>query len=71
MKTKIQQAGDYSLEVSVEPVEIGDLVRLRFQTFMSTAKFPNDARVQYDVCMSKEEFAVLCRTLSLYAVENC
>ena len=71
MKTKIQQAGDYSLEVSVEPVEVGDLIRLRFQTFMSTAKFPNDARVQYDVCMSKEEFAVLCRSLNLYAVENC
>ena len=71
MKTKIQQAGDYSLEVSVEPVEVGDLIRLRFQTFMSTAKFPNDARVQYDVCMSKGEFAVLCRSLNLYAVENC
>lgn len=71
MKTKIQQAGDYSLDVSIEPVEIGDLIRLKFQTFMSTAKFPEDARVQYDVCLSKEEFAVLCRTLNIYAVENC
>lgn len=71
MKTKIQQAGDYSLEVSIEPVEIGDLVRVKFLTFMSTARFPNDARVQYDVCLSKEEFAVLCRTLNVYALENC
>jgi hypothetical protein len=71
MKTKIQQAGDYSLDVSIEPVEVGDLIRLKFQTFMSTSKFPEDARVQYDVCLSKEEFAVLCRTLNIYAVENC
>jgi hypothetical protein len=71
MKHKIQQAGDYSLEVSIESVEIGDLVRLKFQTFMSTAKFPDDARVQYDVCLTKEEFSVLCRTLNIYAVQNC
>jgi hypothetical protein len=71
MKTKIQQAGDYSLDVSIEPIEVGGLIRLKFQTFMSTSKFPEDARVQYDVCLSKEEFAVLCRTLNIYAVENC
>lgn len=71
MKTLIQQAGDYSLHASIEPVEVGDLIRLKFQTFMSTSKFPEDARVQYDVCLSKEEFAVLCRTLNIYAVENC
>lgn len=71
MKTKIQQAGDYSLEVSIEPVEIGDLIRVRFQTYMSTAKFPNDARVQYDMCMSKDEFAVMCRAFNVYALENC
>ena len=71
MKAKIQQAGDYSLEVNIEPVEIGDQIRVRFQTYMSTARFPNDARVQYDMCMSKEEFAVLCRAFNVYALENC
>jgi hypothetical protein len=71
MKTKIQQAGDYSLEVEIEPVEIGDQVRVKFLTFMSTAKFPDDARVQYDVCMSKEEFGLLCRAFNVYSLENC
>ena len=71
MKTLIQQAGDYSLEVSIAPVEVSDQVNVKFLTYMSTAKFPKDARVQYDVCMSKEEFAILCRAFNVYALENC
>ena len=71
MKTLIQQAGDYSLEVSIAHVEVGDQVNVKFLTYMSTAKFPEDARVQYDVCMSKEEFAILCRAFNVYALENC
>ena len=71
MKTKIQQAGDYSLEVVIDPVEVGDQVHVKFQTYMNNSRFPDEPMVQHDMCMSKEEFALMCRAFNVFALENC
>jgi len=71
MKTKIQQAGDYSLEVSINTVEVGNQVNVKFLTYMNNSRFPADAQVKLDLCMSREEFAVMCRAFNVYALENC
>ncbi len=70
MKTLIQQAGDYSLCLELDPVPVTDGVRLRFQTYYDSAKDPEDPRTMVDLHMSKKEFAVLCRALTVFSVQN-
>lgn len=70
MKTLIQQAGDYSLHVDLDTVEVTDGVRVRFVTHYQSARFPEDPQTKLDIHMSKQEFAVLCRTLSVFSVQN-
>jgi hypothetical protein len=68
MKTKIQQAGDYSLHVQFDAVEATDGIRMQFCTLDSSARFPDEARVKLDVHLTKEEFALLCRAVNMFAV---
>jgi hypothetical protein len=70
MKTKIQQAGDYSLHVQFDSVEVTDGVRMQFCTLDDSARFPEEARVKLDVHMTKEEFALLCRAVNMFAVST-
>ena len=68
MKTKIQQAGNYSLHVQIDSVEVTNGVRLKFSTLDDSARFPQEERVGLDVNMTKEEFALLCRAVNLFAI---
>ena len=68
MKTKIQQAGNYSLHVQFNSVDATNGVRMQFSTLDDSARFPDEERVKLDVHMTKEEFALLCRAVNLFAV---
>lgn len=70
MKTKIQQAGDYSLHVQFDAVEATNGVRMQFSTLDDSARFPDESRVKLDVHMTKEEFALLCRAVNMFAVST-
>lgn len=68
MKTKIQQAGNYSLHVQFDSVDATNGVRMQFSTLDDSSRFPEEERVKLDVHMTKEEFALLCRAVNLFAV---
>lgn len=70
MKILIQQTGDYSLLLKLDPVEVTDGVRLQLVSYLKTAKQPDDSRTQLDLHLSKQEFSVLCRALNIYSMQD-
>lgn len=70
MKTLVQQTGDYSLFLKLDPVEITDGVRVRLVSYLKTADQPDDPQTRLDWHLSKQEFGVLCRALNIYSMQE-
>jgi hypothetical protein len=70
MKTKIQQADDYSLHIQLDHVEASKGVRVQLLTYQETSRTPNEPRRQIDLHMSQKEFALLCQAVNTFAIST-
>ena len=70
MKTLIQQAGDYTLHVELDRVEVSDGVRIKFVSYFDSTRQNEQPSTKLDLHMSKSEFAVMCRAMNVFALED-
>ena len=68
MKTKIQQAADYSLHIQLDQVEVTNGVRVQLMSYFDSAKNPLEPRVGIDLHMSQEEFELLRQAVNNFTV---